>query len=550
MTVKFSSVFLILILFMTLSQTLLAAELETSQPAPLSFEDRPYFQRYSPNDPHYGGTLVWGVIHAPTIINPVLTQHSVSASLLELIFDSLVRLDDRGEIVPGLARSWDVAGDGLSITFHLHQGVRFHDGVELTAEDVKFTYDQIADPLNKSPWLSGTRLTERWEIVDSYTVRVILKKPFVPIGRRLTREIVPKHLLADQDLHDTIFNKAPVGTGPFKFQSWDKNVDEIRLTANENYFEGRPYLNEIIVKTFSDNSRLWAALLRHEVDLVQYISEENYEVLKNDPTFKAYAISWGMCLVISYNLNDSILSDRNIRLAIAHGTNVPEMMGFISEVSGVVSAGPFPPDSPGFNPDVKPLEFDPAKAKQILHQQGWRDTNGDGIVENNGKRLEIKLLVDERNYVLKKIAKIIRQQMAEIGIKITVILYQDEGEFVKGNILNQRPQAWLRYLSGPDLGGYEIARDWYSGSTEFAKIWKYNDRTVNALFKKARSAQNEIDRSSYFREIHQRIYREQPVCFLFYPRVYFAVNAKFQNTSQYFSKYNLIYTIKNWFINN
>ncbi len=549
MTVKFSSGFLGFIVFMTLSQTLLASEPKIPRTSSPTFQDRSSPQKHSPGDPRYGGTLVWGVANAPAAINPIITQNSVSASLLELIFDSLVRVDSHGEIVPGLAESWDVAKDGLSITFHLHQGVRFHDGVELTAEDVKFTYDQIADPVNESPWRSGTKLTDRWEIIDRYTVRVILKKPFVSILLRLIREIVPKHLLADQDLHNTIFNKAPVGTGPFKFQSWDRNVNEIRLVANKDYFEGRPRLNAIVVKTFPDNSHLWAALLRQEVDLVQYISEDNYAVLKKDLAFKVYAIKWGMCLAISYNLNDPILSDRNVRLAIAHGMNVPEMMNSISEVGGVVSTGPFSPDSPGFNPDVKLFDFDPSKAKQILHQQGWKDSNGDGIVEKNGRELEIKLLVDERNHIFKNIARIIRQQLSEIGVKTTLILYQDENEFAKDEIIDQGPQAWLRYFSDPGSEGYEAARDWYSGSTEFGKIWKYSNRKVDELFILSRSAHDSNVKSKYYKQIHKIIYEHQPACFLFYPAMYFAVNKKFSNNDDFFSSQNPIYTIKNWVVN-
>ena len=243
-----------------------------------------------------------------------------------------------------------------------------------------------------------------------------------------------------------------------------------------------------------------------------------------------------------------IFFDRNIRLAIAHGVNVPEILSSVSEVSGVVSAGPFPPDSPGFNPDIKPFEFNPTIAKQILNQQGWKDINGNGIVENNGKELEVKLLVDGRSQALKKIAKIIRQQMAEIGIKIILILYQDESELLGNAILDQKPQAWLRYLSGPDLGGYEIARDWYSESTEFAKIWKYNNQNVDKLFEQARSTKDEAQRSKYFQQIHKYLYEDQPACFLFAPTGYLAINRKFKNCQKYFIRNIPTYTIKEWYI--
>ncbi len=120
--------------------------------------------------PHYGGTLVWGTINPPTIINPVLTSHSVSESILELLFDPLVRINGQGRVMPGLAQSWDISKDGLVYTFHLRRHVYFHDGVECTAEDVKFTYEAIREPSNKSTWRTSTELVKEWRVIDPYTI--------------------------------------------------------------------------------------------------------------------------------------------------------------------------------------------------------------------------------------------------------------------------------------------------------------------------------------------------------------------------------------------
>ena len=129
----------------------------------------------------YGGTLVWGVANQPQIINPILTQSSVSATLMELIFDSLVRIDSKGNVMPGLAELWDISEDGLTYIFYIRKGVRFHDGVELTAEDIKFTYEQIKNPENNSPWRINTELVDRWEVIDSHTLKMTLKEIFNPI---------------------------------------------------------------------------------------------------------------------------------------------------------------------------------------------------------------------------------------------------------------------------------------------------------------------------------------------------------------------------------
>ncbi|MBL8012589.1 MAG: hypothetical protein JNN05_01945, partial [Candidatus Omnitrophica bacterium] len=398
------------------------------------------------------------------MINPILTQNSVSAPLLELIFDSLFRLDSKGDIIPGLAKNWSVSKDGLVIDFYLRQGVHFHDGVELTAEDVKFTYEEIMNPLNQSPWRSGCELFDRWEILDRYTIRLHLKKPADSIYPKLTREIAPRHLLAKENIRNSKFNYAPVGSGPFRIYSWDKNSQIIRLKANDDYFEGRPYLNEIVVKTFSSNQQLWAALLREEVDLVEFISEENYEILKKDPAFKTYAVPWNMHLAMLYNLNDPLFSDRDMRIALAQAVNVKDILKNISEISGSISVGPFISTSEMFNPSVKAIEFDPLRAMELFRKKGWVKDKQSGIFKKEGQNLEIRLLIDQRNKIFSRLVKLLRQQLAEVGVKLTAILYQDENDLMERKAEYSRPQAWLRYMFGVDKDGYEIKREWYYDS--------------------------------------------------------------------------------------
>ena len=221
----------------------------------------------SQDKPRYGGTLVWGVAYKPTIINPILTTQSVSASLQDLIFNQLIRLNAKGEIEPDLAQSWEISDDGLIYTFHLRKGVKFHDGVECTAEDVKFTFDKIIDPQINSPFRPPFQLVKEFKAIDKYTFEVVLNKPSTPFIYNLIRPIAPKHLLENRDLKNTAFNFQPIGTGPFKFKSWSKD-DQIILEYNPDYYEGRPYLDRIIVKTYSDSRQLWSALMRQEVDLV------------------------------------------------------------------------------------------------------------------------------------------------------------------------------------------------------------------------------------------------------------------------------------------
>ncbi len=499
------------------------------------------------HSPEYGGTLVWGTTDPPTVINPVFTRYSISASLLELIFDSLVRVHPQGHVVPGLAESWEISDDGLEYTFYLKKGVHFHDGVECTAEDVKFTYEAIADPQNNSPRLVCLNIIDRWEIVDKYTIRLVLKKSFSKILHRLTIEIAPKHILDGEALLASPFNYSPVGTGPFRFKAWDRRTDEIELVANEDYFEGRPYLDRILIHIYQDKSCLWAALMRNDVDLCIFLDREDYMTIRNDPAFRTYEITGELYLAIALNAKDPIFFDREVRKAMAYGINVDEIMAYTSS-GGIKSTGPFHPGSIGFNPGVRPFEYDPVMARMILMHRGWWDKDHDGIAEKGGRELELRLLVDPRSEFYKDLAMLIRQQLAEIGIKVSVLLHPEERTLEQTFLDQNKPQGWLRYFLGYGFGGYDAAVSWTSSLSPYERLWNYRNDEIDKLFGTAVATQDPQELSEIYQQIHKIVYQDQPACFLFYPSSYHAVAAKFFNTDEFFSDFMPVYTIKDWYL--
>ncbi|MFT5387788.1 MAG: peptide/nickel transport system substrate-binding protein, partial [Candidatus Omnitrophota bacterium] len=422
----------------------------------LSKENRPAHRKYS-----YGGTLVMGTYNAPTIINPILTSHSISAALMELIFDSLVKIDSNNKVIPGLARYWEISKDGLEYTFYLRKNVFFHDGEECTAEDVKFTHERISDPENKSHWRLHNEIVESWEIIDKHTLKIRLKRPFPLILHKLVREIAPKHLLENQNLHSNSFNYNPIGTGSFKFKHWDREINEIKLEANLDYFEGRPYLDEIIVKTYANDSYLWSAFLRGEVDLVNFVSRQDYKAIENNSAFNVYQINYQSYYALVYNLNDSIFRDKEVRKAIGFSIDKVSLIEK-SAAAGLESIGPFHPGALGFNKDVEALKYDPYKGKMMLMHRGWLDAGADyngnnidrfdakerGIRKKSGQSLELKILVDQSNTEYNLIAKSIRQNLSEVGVKTSVLLYQDDNELTPEYLEKHKPQAWLRFFMG------------------------------------------------------------------------------------------------------
>jgi len=494
----------------------------------------------------YGGTLSWGTRNKPTIINPILTTHSISATLEELIFNRLVRINSKGEIWPDLAESWDISSDGLEYTFHLRKGIKFHDGVECTADDIKFTYDKLIDPEVNSPFKSSFELVDRFEVIDRYTFQIILKEPSVSFLYRLVREIAPRHLLEEAELKNCPFNFHPIGTGPFRFKQWTED-NQIILEYNPDYYEGRPYLDKIIVKAYPDSKDVWTALMRGEVDYVEFIEREDYEIAKEDSSFKAYAFAIDIYYAISYDLNNPMLADKKLREAIAYGIDRKSLIERAAFGYGLECNGPFYPQSLGFNPDALPFEYNPQRSQELLAEAGWQDGDNDGILEKEGEELELKVLVDARSKIYKRIIMVLRQQLQEIGIKIKVQLYNDQNILAEEFLKHNKPQAQLKLF----LAGYphETREDWSSKETKRrTKLCIYKNEEADRLFALGEVTPDKEKRSKIYQEIHKIIHEDQPACFLFFPFDFQVVSAKFEGVDEFFTLSMPYYTIKDWYL--
>jgi len=494
----------------------------------------------------YGGTLIWGASTKPTALNPILIRGSVSSSLLELLFNRLVRLDSKGLVGSDLAEGWTLSPDGLVYTFYLRKGVRFHDGVECTAYDVEFTYDKIIDPEVNSPFRGHFQVVQDFKAIDKHTFSITLKRSCAYFIYRLFREITPKHLLEGADLEHTPFNYHPVGTGPFRFKECNKD-NQIILEHNPDYYEGRPCLDRIVIKSFTSYQDAWTALMRGEVDFVKFIEQSDYEVIKDDPSFKAYAFPFDYYYAISYNLDDPILKDKRVREAIACGIDIKDLIKRAANGYGLESAGPFCSKYLEYNTFVRPFEYDPKGALGLLSEAGWEDADGDGVLEKDGKELEIRVLVDSRRDVCKRIVAVVRQQLQEIGIKIKVQLFEDVYKLTMDFLRQNRFQAHLRlFMAGVPQ---EVVEDWCSrGQKRFSNLWVYRNEEVDNLFELGEVEYNRIERRKIYRRINRAIYEDQPACFLFFPFSFGAVSNSFENTDELFSWGVPYYTMKDWYV--
>ena len=506
-------------------------------------------QKLLPPSHPYGGVLVIGSSNPPLAINPVITNTGISMSVASLVFNRLIHFRPDGELEPELAESWDISADGLVYTFHLRRGIQFHDGEEFTSEDVLFTYTAIQDPAAQSPYHAFMKPVVSFSAPDRYTFKVTLEKPYVPFINEMVREIIPKHLYVGTSLRNNEFNYKPVGTGPFRFEKWLPD-NQIILRANPDYFEGRPYLDKIIFKTYEKRSEVWTAFMRQEVDLISFMHPEDYEITKKDPIFKTYACPTADYYVINYDLEDPVLADQNLRIALAHAVNTQELIDKVEHGYGVKCVGPFQPGYWTFNPDVKPFAYDPSLAMEILKKDGWKDADGDGILEKDGRSLAILMAVDAEDEKLRTIAFSIRQQLQEVGIKLEIQFYSEKTDLAPALSL-RKPQAHLTLFLGNAPDPHQAVKVWDSRDSRKYKFWNNRavDQEVDRMIELGEVTMEKYTRRRIYQELHQRIYQWQPACFLYFPYDFHAVSKTVEGTDPLFeSPYMPEYTIKDLWI--
>ena len=245
-----------------------------------------------------GGTIVYGS-NDYTRINPAMDEHG---EINVLIFDGLTDHDGNNEVVPRLAKSWDYDEENSTYTFHLEEGVKWHDGEPFTAEDVKFTIEAIMDPANESENAPNYEDVESITVIDDHTIEFKLSAPNVAFLDYMTMPILPKHLLEGENMQESDFFRAPVGTGPFKLAKWDEG-QQIVLEKNEDYFAGPAKIDSIIFKIVSDDNAKALQLKSGELNLAQ-VTPKDAVTFEGDDAYNVYTMSTSDYRGILYNFRN------------------------------------------------------------------------------------------------------------------------------------------------------------------------------------------------------------------------------------------------------
>lgn len=453
--------------------------------------------------------------HSSRLVLKVLNPAGPAVKRTERLIGSLTKEAGRPADKPvGAVISQEklLADHRPTITFHLRGGVRWHDGEPFGAEDVKFTYDKIMDEKTQTVRRPNFELVRSVEVLDPLTVRVTYKRPYAPSLDTWGVEIIPKHILEKvPDINTASFNRRPVGTGPFKFHSWDSD-EKITVVANDDYWEGRPQLDRLAFRIIPEVALKELEFMTNQVDqdnaqpfqYSRYVADKNFRVFRRLSNGYTY---------IGWNLTNPLFKDRRVRRALTHAINREEIIKYILYDLGVIATGPFPPQMWYANNDIKPLAYDPALAKRLLAEAGWKDTDGDGILEKDGRPFQFRLITNHGNNVRQNVSVLVQRQLREVGIEVEILMYE-WSVFISRKISPRDFEAcvlgWSLSLD-PDI--YEI---WHSSQVKKGfNFVGYANPKVDRLIEEGRTEYDRATRARIYREIHRLINEDQPYTFLF-----------------------------------
>ncbi len=446
--------------------------------------------------------ITLAVFASPTNFDPRVGTDEVSQKVCQLVYDNLLNLDDQLRVGPGLASRWEQPDDRTYVV-HLRHGVRFHDGHELTAQDVVYTFRSLLDKSFVSARKGAYTLLDHVEAIDPYTVRFFLKQPFGSFPIQLVLPIVPTG--SGAGLRDR-----PVGTGPYSFVRYAVD-DRLELAAFKAYYAGEPRNAGVILKIVPDEIMRGLELRKGSVDIVvNDLSPDTVEQLREDGSVQIAEAPGTDYAYVGLNLRDPVLSDRRVRHAIGYAIDRDAIVKHLRRGLAQPAVGVVPPLSWAYAPDVFQFSHDPTRARALLDEAGYSDPDGEGPKP----RLRLTLKVSTNEFYRLQ-AAVIQQDLRRVGIDLDVRSHEF-ATLSKDVAIGNFQLVTLQWVgvSDPDM----LRRVFHS--TQMPPVGfnrgSYRNPEVDRLIDEATEATDDAARARLYGEVQKRVAEEAPYISLWY----------------------------------
>jgi peptide/nickel transport system substrate-binding protein len=484
-----------------------------------------------------GGVMNYGEYGRPATLDPITSNDMISLRISELVFSGLVGINEKQEIVPELAESWEMSGDGRTYTFSLRKDVTWHPRANeepkpFIAADVVFTYNIMSHPMTITSLKVRYEFIEGVEKVDDYTVRFRLKRPILNALAKFSFKVIPAHGPANPEYltREDPFVQNPVGTGPYMIQNITSDR-EVILAANDDYFKGRPHIDKFVAKPFADQNIMTQALMFNAIDMIVLVNPRDIPEVQGDKRFvlKPYnALAYSF---FGYNLRNPLLADKRVRTAFTHAVDRREMLDSFFNSQGTIISGPFAPGSWAYNLDVQPLRHDPLRAVELLREAGFAP-GPDGIMQKDGEPLSLSLKVPiaKESEAVKRVVLAFKSYLKKIGVDIRVEFKEwlawKEDVFLK-NDFDVIFASWV-FDDSADISSL-------FHSAEIGK-WKnnfgaYSNPEVDSLIVESKLTLDHEKRRTIYRKLHALLADENPYTFLWTLTNYAAYQKKLRRVA-------------------
>ena len=413
------------------------------------------------------------------------------------------------------------------IVFDLRKDAVFHDGHPFDSGDVLFTYNSIINPKGTSPRKSDYEPVKAVNVLGPHRIKFTYKRLFSPAFGSWAMGILPEHILNENKLkqeakkrgrdpekfimRDSNFGRNPIGTGPFKFMEW-KSDEVIRLIRNENYWDGAPeyeeYVMRIIPDSLTQEMEFYAGAIDnysvqpHQVS--RFSKENKYQSFSSIGYFYSY---------IGYNIRNPLFKDIEIRTALGMAIDIEPIIKYVLYGEGERVTGPYPKITEWYDPDVKPLPYNPEAAIKILNSKGWKK-NSDGWLEKDGKIFEFNFITNSGNPIRKNILTIVQESWRKIGVKSNTQLFE-WAVFLKDFVNTLKYDALvLGWSMGIDPDLYQIWHSSQAGPKQLNFVG-YKNTEADRLITRIRKEYDRLKQVKMARELHRIIARDQPYTFLY-----------------------------------
>lgn len=430
------------------------------------------------NKPVSGGTYQEALQGEVKSVNPLFPENSATEDVISLVFSGLTKVDGKREIVADIAERWDVSADRKTYTFYLRNNLKWQDGIRLTTKDIAFTVDLLQNPDTRSPFGSNWSGV-KYEVVNDNEIKFILPSSYGNFLANTTIGILPKHRLEGvkpSTLRSYEFNQRPVGSGPYRVELLEVDNALVELSANENYYIHKPYINKVVFQLSSDANASIDALIRRQVEAVAAVQPSDVKTVEKIEGINVYRIGLPAYVGAFFNMRSSSLANPEVRKALAYAVDRESIIQ--NNLSGEATKAyyPVPAGFVGFNPNAARYDYDQAKAKELLEK-------------STKEKLRLRLVtLSNSNY--EKIAEQLASSWRKLGVEVEVIA-ADNLE-LQQNYIRSRNYDVLLY--GQNLGlDSDVYSFWHSSQVNDPglNISAYKNTDADKLLESGRLAKDQ-----------------------------------------------------------